>query len=228
MQNVDAIARLIHKHRDQDHDAIRTALAGLRAPDVAEALNAVPSMGEVAEVLGLLPLDKAIEIVGEPGLGRRSAILHDVPPDLAARILDGVASDERTAIFRGMSAHCNRRLLDLLSPVSRREVERQLQYPDGSAGELMTTEFVRLDPTMSAAQALEHIREVARDRETIYACYVLEPGTDRLLGALSLRDLVMADAARPVVEIMRPNPVTVSVLEPRKEVARKISKYSNT
>jgi magnesium transporter len=226
MQNVDEVARLIHKHRDQDHDQIRTVLAAMRAPDVAEALNADPSVGEVAEVLGLLPVDKAIEVVGEPGLSRRSAILQVVPPELGARLLDGLPSDERTAIFRGMSTHCNRRMLELLSPESRREVERQLQYPPDSAGDLMTAEFVRLAPTMTAAQALEHIRAAAHDRETIYACYVVEPGGDRLLGAISLRDLVMADGARPVAEIMRPNPVTAGVLEPRKEVARKISKYN--
>ena len=226
MQNVDEVARLIHKHRDQDHDAIRSTLASMRTPDITEALNAVPSLGEVAEVLELLPIDKAIEVMGEPGLARRSAIIQQVPPEFAAKLLDGLASDERTAILRDTSVHCNRRLLDLLSPESRREVERQLQYPPDSAGDLMTAEFVRLNPTATAAQALEHIREVARERETIYACYIVEPGSDRLLGAVSLRDLVMADPSRPVIEIMRPNPVTVGVLEPRKEVARKISKYN--
>jgi Mg/Co/Ni transporter MgtE len=120
MQNVDEVARLIHKHRDQDHDRIRDTLAGMRAPDVAEALNADPSIGEVAEVLGLIPLDKAIEVVGEPGLARRSAILQQVPPELGARLLDGLASDERTAIIRGMSKHCNRRMLDGCIPVSAR------------------------------------------------------------------------------------------------------------
>jgi magnesium transporter len=90
----------------------------------------------------------------------------------------------------------------------------------------MTTEFVRLDPTMTVGDALTYIRSVARDRETIYACYVLEPGTDRLLGAVSLRDLIMADPGRPVAEIMRRKPITVGVLDDREVVARKIGKYN--
>src|SRR6185295_17834264 len=107
---------------------------------------------------------------------------------LAAQVLSGMASDERTAAVREMCDHGRRLLLPVLSESARQEVEQQLKYPPHTAGELMTTEFVHLEPTMTVHQALEKIRTVARDRESIYACYVVEPGTDRLLGAVSLRD----------------------------------------
>src|SRR5258707_538594 len=84
--------------------------------------------------------------------------------------------------------------------------EKKFNYPPHTVGELMATEFVRLEPIMKVGQALEKIREVARHRESIYACYVVESGTERLLGAVSLRDLVMADAAQPVGDVMRSNP----------------------
>ncbi|HEY2251243.1 MAG TPA: magnesium transporter, partial [Planctomycetaceae bacterium] len=226
MHDVAELAAMIHLHRDEDHDRIRSVIGDLRAPDAADVLNAVPSLAEVAEVLELLPLEKAIDICSQPSLGRRSKLLEQVPPELGARLLDGLASDERTAIFRHMSAHGSRRLMPLLSNESRDEVERQLQYREGTAGDLMSTEFVKLAPTFTVAEALTHIHEVARDRETIYACYVVDTDTGYLLGALSLRDLVMADGTRPVSEVMRPHPVTVSVGEPQKEVERKISKYN--
>jgi magnesium transporter len=85
-------------------------------------------------------------------------------------------------------------------------VEHLLEYPAHTAGGIMTTEFVRLDPTMTVGDALKYIRAVARDKESIYACYVLEPGSWRLLGAVSLRDLVMAELQSLVAEVMRRNP----------------------
>src|SRR5262249_44076026 len=98
--------------------------------------------------------------------------------------------------------------------------------PEDTAGDLMTTEFVRLEPGMAVGQALGHIQDVARERETIYACYVVESGSGRLLGAVTLRDLVMADPACPVEKVMRTNPVAVGALEPRKDLIRKIAKYN--
>jgi magnesium transporter len=90
----------------------------------------------------------------------------------------------------------------------------------------MTTEFVRLEPQMIVSEALKHIRSVAREKESIYACYVMEPDTDRLLGAVSLRDLVMAELDFPVTKVMRHKPVTVSVLDDQEVVAEKIGKYN--
>src|SRR5712692_646915 len=90
----------------------------------------------------------------------------------------------------------------------------------------MTTEFVRLDPKMTVGEALKHIRSVAREKESIYACYVMEPKTNHLLGAVSLRDLVMAELERPVTEVMRRKPVTVIALDDQEVVANKIAKYN--
>jgi magnesium transporter len=224
--DTQAMAGVIHRHRDQDHDKIRGMLEPLPAADVADVINAVSSLGEAAEVLELLPLPRAIAVAEQAGLRRRSALIEQLPHELAAKILEGMASDERTAIARGLSVHGRRLLIPLLSGPTRQELETQLQYPEGTAGDLMTTEFVRLTPDMTAVQSLAHIREVAQDRETIYACYIVEPQTNKLLGAVSLRDLVMADADRPVREIMRSHPVTVHTLLPQRDVARKISKYN--
>lgn len=226
MQDVEQMAGLIHRHRDEDHDAIRAMLVELPAADIVEVVNAVPSVAEAAEALELLPLSRAIRVCNQPTLRRRSVLIEQGPPELAAKLLSGMAADERTSAVRAMSARGQRLLLPLLSQDIRREIELQLRYAEGTAGDMMSTEFVRLDPTMTVAQAIDRIRIVARDQEAIYACYVIEPGTGMLLGAISLRDLVMADAARPVSEIMRPHPVTVATGDKQKEVAHKISKYN--
>ncbi len=149
-----------------------------------------------------------------------------MPAELGAQLLNGMASDQRSALVRHMSLRGCRQLMPLLSPEARVEVEQQPQHPDDTAGDLMTMEFVRFSPATTGSEATDHIREVARDRETIYACYVVDPQSGRLLGALSLRDLVMAHPADPVSKIMRPNPVAVGVRDSRKAVIHKISKYN--
>jgi magnesium transporter len=90
----------------------------------------------------------------------------------------------------------------------------------------MTTEFVSLRPDMAVGDALAHIRAVASEKEAIYACYVLEPESGRLLGAISLRDLVMAELDCPITRIMRKKPVTVAAHDDQEAVAGKIAKYN--
>jgi magnesium transporter len=143
-----------------------------------------------------------------------------------AQILTGLSADERTDIVQKMGLHERHRTLPKLSREIREELEDLLQYPEHTAGGIMTTEFVHLEPHLSVAAALKHIRAVAREKESIYACYVLEPGTDKLLGAVSLRDLVMAELDAPLARVMKRKPVTVNALDDQETVAQKMSKYN--
>jgi magnesium transporter len=157
---------------------------------------------------------------------RRSAILEQLEPGRAAQILAVLSADERTDIIQKMGLHERHRILAHLSPEIRKELEGLLQYPPHTAGGIMTTEFVQLEPTMTVGDALKHIRSVAQEKESIYACYVMEPNTAHLLGAVSLRDLVMAEIEKPLTEVMRRKPVTVNALDDQEAVALKIAKYN--
>src|SRR5688572_29165235 len=125
-----------------------------------------------------------------------------------------------------MGLHGRHRILPKLSVEIRSELEDLLQYPEHTAGGIMTTEFVRLEPTLTVGEALKHIRAVAREKESIYACYVLEPGTGKLLGSITLRDLVMAELDSAVSQVMRRRPVSVNALDDQEAVAKKIGKYN--
>jgi magnesium transporter len=215
----------IQQRSDESLAGVGERVADLPAPDLADLVNQL-CRAEAAMVIMMLPVPRAIELCDQPTLRRRGAILEQLEPDRAAGILDGLSADERTDIIQQMSQHARRRVLPKLRPIVRVEVEHLLEYPARTAGGIMTTEFVRLDPTMTVGDALRHIRAVARDKESIYACYVLEPGCWRLLGAVSLRDLVMAELQSLVGEVMRRNPVTVAALEDRESVAHKMAKYN--
>jgi magnesium transporter len=204
---------------------IGEVVAELLPSDVADLVNQLTRQ-EAAAVMSMLSVPRAVEVFDQPTLRRRSVILEEMEPGRAAQILEELSADERTGIVRGMGDVSRRRLLPKLSSETRAEVERLLQYPAHSAGGIMTTEFVRLDPAWTVGDCLRHIRAVAREKESIYACYVLEPGTGRLLGAVSLRDLVMAELDQPVQKIMRRKPVTVGAPEDQEVVANKIAKYN--
>jgi magnesium transporter len=105
-------------------------------------------------------------------------------------------------------------------------LEGLLQYSAHTAGGIMTTEFVRLDPDMTVGGALKRIRAEAREKESIYACYVMDKASNALLGAISLRDLVMAEFEKPITDVMRRKPVSVNALDDQEAVAKKIAKYN--
>ena len=190
----------------------------------AEAVTRI--LAEAAAVMSMLSVARAAEVCDQPTLRRRSAILEQMEPGRAGQVLEGLSADQRTEIVRGMGEVSRRRLLPKLSAEVRAEVERLLQYPPHSAGGIMTTEFVRLDPLWTVGDCLKHVRGVAREKESIYAGYVMDREDGRLLGSVSLRDLVMAELDQPVEAIMRRKPVTVSVLDDQEAVAGKIAKYN--
>jgi magnesium transporter len=200
-------------------------VAALPPADTAELLNEL-TLHEAAAVLSMVAVPRAAEVLDQPTLRRRGAIVEELEPGRAAQLLDALSADQRAETVRLMGESGRRRLLPRLSDAVRSEVERLLRYPPRSAGGIMTTEFVRLTPKMSVGEALRHIRTVAREKESIYACYVMEPGSDALMGALSLRDLVMAELEQPVTSVMRRKPVTVDARDDQEAVAAKIAKYN--
>ena len=215
----------IHLRLDESFVGIGAQVADLDAADLAELLNQL-SLIEAATVISMLPIPRSIELCDQPTMRRRAAILEQLEPERVAEILAGLSADERTDIVQRMRLHQRHLVLPKLSTEIRAELEDLLQYPAPTAGGIMTTEFVRLDPGITVGEALKHIRSVAREKESIYACYVLEPATDKLLGAVSLRDLVMAELTDPLLHVMNRKPVTVSALDDQEAVAKKIGKYN--
>ena len=215
----------IHLRLDESFVGIGEIVSDLAPADLAELINQL-TLAEAASVISMLPVPRAVEVCNQPTMRRRAAILEQLEPSQVAQILAGLSADERTDIVQKMGYHERHRILPKLSAEMRKELEGLLQYPPHSAGGNMTTEFVRLDPKMTVGEALKRIRSVAREKESIYACYVMEPGTAHLLGAVSLRDLVMAELDAPITEVMRKKPVTVNVLDDQEEVAKKIGKYN--
>jgi magnesium transporter len=208
-----------------DPAAIAAQMATQHIPDVVETLNALdPHLA--AGVLETMPLSRVIDILEQPGFDRPEHLIERLPPDRAAAFLGAVSADRRADIFRRLAETARYDLLARLDASTRQSVEQLLAYPPMSAGGIMTTEFVSIPATWTVAQALQHISAVGGARETVYALYVLDPGTQRLLRAISLRQLILSDRTSSVLEVGPPQkPITVSASTDREDVARLISKY---
>ncbi|PWT91305.1 MAG: magnesium transporter [Blastocatellia bacterium] len=224
-QDLKQLLERIHTRLDESFVGIGAQVSDLPAADLADLLNEL-NLAEAASVVSMLPTTRIVELFDQPTMRRRAAILERLEPERAAQILSGLSADERTDVIQKMGLHPRYRVLPKLSADIQKEVEKLLQYPPHTAGGIMTTEFVHLEPSMTVSTAIAHIRSVAWEKESIYACYVMEPGSRHLLGAVSLRDLVMADPDSPVTKVMRRRPITVNALDDQEAVAKKIGKYN--
>ncbi|MEP7337368.1 MAG: magnesium transporter [Acidobacteriota bacterium] len=225
MTTVEQLRERINLRLDESFVGISEQVADLAPEDLVELLNQLKLI-EAASVIMMLPITRAIELFDQPTMTRRGAILEKLEPARAAQILEGLSADERTDIIQQMGLTERRRVLAKVSNEVKAELEHLLRYAEHTAGGIMTTEFVHLDPAMLVGDAFKHIRSVAREKESIYACYVLDPANGHLLGAVSLRDLVMAEVTQPVTTVMRRKPVTVQTGEDQESVAHKIAKYN--
>jgi magnesium transporter len=210
-----------------DPTDLSEALAGMRAADVADALRELgPDAG--SKVMAALPFDLAVQVFDEPELDRhRAGIVCRMPKDSATSLIEAMSADQRADLFRELEEHDRSRLLKLLDIPTRRSLEMLLEYPPESAGGIMTTELVSIPATWTVEQALQHIAEVGRAKETVYAVYVLDPKDQHLVHVVSLRELMTAERSAGVTDVGdQRRPLTVRPLADREEVARLISKYN--
>jgi magnesium transporter len=205
---------------------LATALAAIRPVDAAEALNSL-DRSVAGRVLEAMPVSAAVQILNEPHLDEPAKLIVQLPVDCAPAILTGLHPDQRAEIFRELSEEMRRALLPRLERPIRETLEQLLSYPPQSAGGLMTTDFVSVPADWTVEQTLKHIHEVGRSKETVYAVCLLDPETKRLDKVVGLSRLVTGDPKAIVLSVARPyDPIAVSPLTDREEVARLLSKYN--
>lgn len=224
MPTLEELRNRINLRLEESFVGISEQVSDLAPADLVELLNQL-NLIEAATVLTMLPVARSIELIDLPNMTRRSGVLEKLDPGRAAQIIEGLSADERTDVIQQMGLIERRRILAKVSIEVKVELEHLLQYEEHTAGGIMTTELMQIDPDWTVGEALRHIRAVAREKESIYACYVMESGTGKLLGSVSLRDLVMAEFDQPISQVMRRKPVTVNALDDQETVAQKIAKY---
>ncbi len=184
-----------------DLDEFADMAEDLQPADIADALRQLPPEAS-AKVLGALPFDVAVRVLDEPELEyERAGMICGLPQPAAARLIDAMSADQQADLFRELEPEQRERLLPLLEPVTRQGLGLLLQYRPDSAGGMMTTEFVSVASTATAAETLALIRRVGDVKETVYAIYVTDPVTQALMHVASLRELLLVEPGTPMAHV---------------------------
>ncbi len=139
-------------------------------------------------------------------------------------VVDELFMDDTVDLIEEMPSNVVKRILKGVNQKDRKLINELLNYPEDSAGSIMTTEFVDLKMNMTVQSAFDRIREIAIDKETVYTCYVLN-SSRQIVGIVGVKDLLIAKQETIIKDIMETNIVTVNTLDDQEEVVKKFDKY---
>ena len=202
---------------------LRDILITMNPADVAAVFE---DMDESALPLlfRLLPKELAAETFVEMEPESQELLIHGFSDAELKEVVDELYVDDAVDLVEEMPTNVVKRILRSADPEMRRMINEILRYPEDSAGSIMTTEFATLRPKMTVEEAIKRIRRTGVDKETINTCYVTDRG--ELIGALSLRTLILSDPDDVVEDIMEPHVISVGTTEDQETVAQMFSKYN--
>lgn len=204
-------------------DEIRSELADYHVSDIAELIIELPTEQE-GIVFRVLPRDRARQVFSYLPFEHQQHLLYSLSNAQMVELVEGLPPDDRTRLFEELPAEVTRKLLEDLPQADVVRARALLGYPEHSAGRYMTPEYVALHPEMTAAEALQHIRQTGRGKETLNIVYIID-GQGKLLEDLRLGSLVLADPAIKVSDIDDPPLVWVRATDDREEVLKAFEKY---
>ncbi len=204
--------------RNREFAALRKSLVGLQPQSVAEILEDMESE-DVAVLFRILPREFAADVFEYMPFEAQEPLLRLLSQDHVAAVLDEMDPDDRTALLEDLPAAVTERLLRLMSPEEERIASRLLSYPEDSVGRRMTPDFVAVRPEWSVAQALDHVRKVGHDKETLNILYVVDE-QGRLIDDIRLRELVLADPGTPLSRLMDCQAVSLRAEQDQEEAVR--------
>ncbi len=181
-------------------------------------------------LLNYLDPEVAAEIISELDPEDQAEFLKTLPPMRVRQILEELDPDDLTDALQAVEEEdpqLSRLVKSWLDPETRAEVEKLSRYDEDDAGGLMTPEYVAVRASMTVDEVLQFLRRAAPDAETVYYMYVLDDD-GRLVGVLSLRDLIVTDPSMRVSEIMNPHVIHVTADTDQEEVARTMADYDLT
>lgn len=193
-------------------ETLARELQELSAADLAALFTRLGDEA-LAELIAELDASDAARLLGKLSRAQAADVLEEMAPDDAADVVEELEAPEAEAILIEME------------PADARDVRELMAYPPESAGGIMTPEYAAISPDLTADEALLALRALAEEAETIYYIYVTEPETERLLGVLSLRNLVLSRPTTLVRDLMIRDVVKVRVDADQEEAARLLDQH---
>jgi magnesium transporter len=199
-------------------------LAELHPADLATIIDQLSRSDRVG-LIASLDDEAAADAIGEMEPEAQVDILEDLEPERAADILEEMDPDEAADLVADLSEESREEILGLMEKEEAEEVQELMEYDEDTAGGIMTTEFVAVPATLTAAETIDRLRELEPNAETIYYVYVTDED-DRLVGVLSLRDLIVAKPDRCIADFMYDEPVAVRTDASQEEVTELVARYN--
>ena len=208
------------------YTSLRDILTTMNPADIAYLFEELPRH-KLPLLFRLLPKELAAESFVEMDGDFQEQLISSFSDNELKEILDELYMDDTVDLVEEMPANVVKRILKQSDPETRRLINEMLKYPEDSAGSIMTTEFVELRPDYTIAEAIKHIRRTGIDKETVNVCYVTDKSR-RLIGAISIRDLILSDEDDIMEDVMEPNVISVTTTEDQETVADMFAKYDFT
>ncbi len=217
------VDHLITLLEDRDYTALLNELRSDNEVDIALFMEALPD-DETAFVFRMLPKEMGALVFAHLEPETQQQVIEAFTDEETTQMLDQLFVDDAVDFLEEMPANMVNRILQLTNPDKRRIINRYLQYPEDSAGSIMTAEYTRLKRNMTVARAITHLRTFGEDRETIYTCYVTDD--QRFLeGVISVKTILLADDREQIGDLMEPEVIQVNTVMDREDVVKLFYKY---
>jgi len=218
------MSRVVELLREKKYAEVKTAVQEMNAIDIAELFEGIDDLEITLRLFRLLPKQGAAEAFSYMESDVQQHIIEAITEKELRYILDDMYLDDYVDLVEEMPANVVMRVLKNSSKENRDLINQYLQYPDRSAGSLMTNEYVYLKRTLTIQQAFDVIRTNGVDKETIYTCFVIN-AERKLEGVVTVRELLLNDPERRIEDIMSTNVIFAHTLDDQEHIARMFSKY---
>jgi magnesium transporter len=209
-------------------DALTERLREIRSADIGEILEEMieedDALSTAIGVLNLLSHERAANVLGYLPGDNQLEVVGKLPDGQVLTLLEEMSSDERADLFNLLGEDRREALLRRMAHREREDLKRLASYEEGTAGAIMTSDYVAIASGMTVSQALMRVRQTAPDAETVYQLYILA-SDGQLIGTMSLRQLMVARPGALVDDIMIKDVINTAVDEAQEEVARIVARY---
>ena len=226
MEEIKELEELVELLHTKQYTKLRQYLGELNDADTAALMEDLEDE-DMLKVFRILPKDLAADVFSYLDVDNQQLIITSLSDKEAANIINNLMADDAADLLEEMPANVVKKLLANASPEARRDINHLLRYPEDSAGSIMTVEYVDLKENLTVDQAIERIRKVGVDSETINICYVLD-AQRKLKGTVALRYLLLSQGDEIIGDIMHENVIAIHTLMDQEEVARQFKKYDFT
>lgn len=194
--------------------------------DIAELFEDLPK-DQCLKLFRILPKDLAAETFSYLSSEKQQEIVENITDEEIKHIINEMFIDDTVDFIEEMPANIVDKILQNTSPDTRKLINQFLKYPENSAGSVMTVEYVSLKSDMNIGQALNHIKKVGINNETIDICYVID-NQRKLVGFISLKSLIFLDDIIPLVDAMETNVISTTTTDDQEVIASLFRKYDLT